>query len=281
VEGLRQGLRELGYVEGQNIVIEYRYAEDQPERLPALVAELVRLQVDVICALGSPATRAAQQGTTSIPIVSTSPDPVGSGFVASLARPGGNITGLSMSVGAEGVAGKWLELLKEAVPKSSRVAVLMQDNPTQPAVFKAMQQVAPALGLTVHAFPVQHPDELDAAFAAMTRAGVEALVVIPGGLTVSHRTRVVELATRHRFPSIYEQRYFVTAGGLMSYGVSISDIWRRAASYVDRILKGTKPGDLPIEQPMRFELVLNRKTAQTLGVTFPPTLLVLADEVLE
>jgi len=281
VEPFRQGLRELGYVEGQNIAIEYRYADRKLDRLPDLAAELVRLPVDVIVAGGSNAARAAQQATRTIPIVLVGGvDPVGLGHVASLARPEGNITGPS-AISAE-LGGKRLELLKEAVPTASRVAILF--NPGSLSSVHQWKEIAGAarsLGVQLHALEVRHADELERAFATATREGAGALIVLRDFLMTTHRTRILHLAAKSRLPVMSEERASVDAGGLMSYGPSLADIARRAAGYVDKLLKGAKPADLPIEQPMKFELVLNLKTAQAFGITFPPTLLVLADEVIQ
>src|SRR5712692_11280599 len=279
LEAFRHGLRDLGYVEGRNITLEYRFAEGQADRLPALVAELVRLPVDVLVVDGTTAIRPAQHATTTIPIVmAVSGDPVGEGLVASLARPGGNITGLSSR--APEVSGKRLELLKEAVPTLSRVAALWyRDAPAGPYV-KETQAAAQALGLQLQALEVGSPDALDQAFAAMTREHADALVVLPSAQIGSHQRVVAELAMTHQLPTMFGQRGDAEVGGLMSYGPNYAEFYRRAATYVDKILKGTKPGALPVEQPMKFELVINLKTAQALGIAIPPTLLFLADEVI-
>jgi putative ABC transport system substrate-binding protein len=283
VEAFRQGLRELGYVEGQNLVIESCYAEGRAERLPDLAAELVRLPVDVIVAAALEPIRAAQHATRTIPIVmSASPDPVGNGFVASLARPGGNITGLATL--AEALPGKRLEILKEMVPSSTRIAVLA--NPADPTYAPKMHNLtgaAQALGLHLHIVEVRHADELAIAFAALTQEGADALLVVEDGVVISSSLsgRIVDLAATSRLPAMYSGKFFVEAGGLMSYGASTPDIWRRAATYVDKILKGTKPADLPVEQPIKFEFVISLKTAKALGITFPPTLLMQADEVFQ
>jgi putative ABC transport system substrate-binding protein len=283
-EVFRQGLRELGYVEGQNLVMENRYAEGSEERLRDLAAELVRLKVDVIVAGGATAIRAAQHATRTIPIVmaGAGDDPVRQGFVASLAHPGGNITGLSF-LSAE-LPGKRLEILKETVPQSTRIAVLA--NPAYPAYESAMHNLAVAaraLDLQLHVVEVHRADELDTAFAAMTRAGVDAVIVVEDALLLSsQRGRVVaDLAAKSRLPVMYAWRDWVVAGCLMSYGPSQLDTYRRAATYVDKILKGAKPADLPVEQPIKFELVINLKTAQALGLTIPPSLLLQADEVIK
>ena len=280
-EAFRQGLRDLGYVEGQNLTIESRFAEGQLERLPELAAELVRLPVDILVTAGENAARVAQQATHTIPIVlAAGQDPVGLGLVASLARPGGNLTGLSL-MSAE-LEGKRLELLKEAVPTAARVGVLLN-----PASITAVQQwreterAAQTLGVQLHALEVRQADELERAFATATSVGAGALIVWRSFLSGTHRTRVLQLAAQRRLPVMSDLRAFVEDGGLMSYGPSLPDLFRRVATYVDKILKGAKPGDLPIERPTKFELVLNRKTAQALGITFPPTLLLLADEVIQ
>ena len=279
---LLQGLHDLGYVEGQNITFAYRYAEEKPERLPDLAAELVQLQVDVIVAGPPEAVQAAKQVTSTIPIVMLTggPDPVGSGLVASLARPGGNVTGVSLGFG-EGFAGKRVALLKEALPQVSRVAVLW--DPTRPmmsAVMHEAERAAQGVGLRLQRVVARQADEFDGAFAAMTREGPEALLVMPSAGFARARHRLVELAVTHRLPAIYEDRRYVEAGGLMSYGPNPDVVFHRASYYVDRILKGTKPADLPVEQPMKFELVINLKAAQALGLTIPPTLLFQADEVI-
>jgi putative tryptophan/tyrosine transport system substrate-binding protein len=281
IEAFRHGLRDLGYVEGRNITIEYRFAEGQYDRLPELVAELIRLHVDIMVTDGEEAILAAQHATTTIPIVmAVSSDPVGIGFVASLARPGGNITGLSFMLTE--VSGKRLELLQEAIPKLSHVAVLW--NPTNPNSilgFKETQTAAHALGLPLQPLEVRGPDEFDQAFAAMTREHADALVVLSNPLFFGHRRQLAELAVKHRLPAIFLFREYVEAGGLMAYGANLNAMYRRAAYYVDRILKGTKPADLPVEQPMKFELVINLKTAKALEIAVPPSLLLLADEVIQ
>jgi putative tryptophan/tyrosine transport system substrate-binding protein len=283
IETFRHGLHDLGYVEGQHIMLESRFADGQADRLPALAAELVRLPVDVLVTDGEAAIRAAQHATTTIPVVmAISGDPVGEGFVASLAHPGGNITGLSMMF--PDLSGKRLELLRGAIPTLSRVAVLWNAAVAATAstfAFKETQIVAHALGLQLQSLEVRGPDEFVQAFAAMTREHADALVVISNPFFFGHRMQLAELTVQHRLPAMFQAREWAEAGGLMAYGANIHDMYRRAASYVDRILKGTKPADLPVEQPTKFELVLNRKTAQALGITFPPTLLILADEVIQ
>jgi putative ABC transport system substrate-binding protein len=282
VEVFRQHLRDLGYVEGHNLVLELRYAEGRTERLPDLAAELVQLKVDVIMAEGAAAIRAAQQATRTIPIVmSATTDPVGQGFVASLAHPGGNITGLSF-LSAE-LPGKRLELLKETLPQSRRIAVLA--NPAYPAYTSALHNLTGAarvLGLHLHVVEVRRVDELDTAFAAMTQAGADAVIVLEDAvLLTSQRGRLVaDLAAQRRLPMMCSWRAMAVAGCFISYGPDQSAIIRRAAAYVDKILQGAKPADLPVEQATKFELVINLKTAKALGITIPPTLLFQADEVL-
>jgi putative tryptophan/tyrosine transport system substrate-binding protein len=281
-EAFRQGLRELGYVEGQNVVIADRYAEGSPERLRDLATELVRLPVDVIVAEGAAAIRAAQQATRTIPIVmAATGDPVGQGFVASLARPGGNITGLSF-LSAE-LPGKRLELLKEAVPQSTRSAVLISAAyPSYESVMRNLTEAARVLGLHLHVVEVRRADELDTAFAAMTRAGVDAVIGIEEALLLNTlRGQIVaDLAAKSRLPVMYSWREWVEAGCLMSYGPSRPAVLRRAATYVDKLLKGTKPAELPVEQATTFEFVINLKTAQALGLTIPPSLLLQATDVI-
>jgi len=277
-----QGLRDLGYVEGQNITIEHRSSEGKFERLPDLAAELVRLKVDVIVTPALHNALAAKQATRTIPIVmASSGDPVGSGLVASLARPGGNVTGLS-ALGFE-IVGKQLELLKEIVPRVSRVAVL--GNPTSQEVYPLwlgqVKVAARSLGVQLQILEARGPDDFEKAFAAMTRERAGALFVLGDGMFLLHRTRIAELAAKHRLPAMYPVRGFVDAGGLIVYGPSPRDNFRRAATYVDRILKGAKPADLPVEQPTKFELVINLKTATALGLTIPQSLLIRADQVIE
>jgi putative ABC transport system substrate-binding protein len=280
-EAFRQGLRALGYVEGQNIILEYRFAAGQPERFAALAAELVRLQVDLLVTDATPATQAAKDATSTIPIVmAVSAAPVEAGVVASLARPGGNVTGVSVM--APGLGGKRLELLKAVLPHVSRVAVLWSaGNLTYPPQWRELEAAAHALGLQLHPLEVPHPTELDSLFAAMTTAGAEALITLADAVLWNHRTRVVALTTQRRLPAMFPEREFADAGGFMAYGPSVPDSFRRAAVYVDRILKGAKPGDLPVEQPTHFDFVINLKTAQALGLTIPPTLLFQATEVIQ
>jgi putative tryptophan/tyrosine transport system substrate-binding protein len=281
VEPFLQGLRDLGYVEGQNLVIEQRYAEGQVERLPALAAELVALQVEVIVARGDAAVRAAQHATATIPIVmALAFEAVEAGFVANLARPEGNTTGVSF-LGAQ-LPQKQLELFKEALPQIARVAVLA--NPAVPGHALRLHHLTVAgraLGLSLHILELRRAEELDTAFAAMRRAGAEALFVLSDPLLLNDlRGRIADLAAQSRLPAMYGWKMYVEAGGLMSYGPRLPDLNRRAAYYVDRLLKGAKPADLPVEQPTKFELVVNLKTADALGLTIPPTLLFQADEVI-
>src|SRR5205809_6894310 len=281
IEALRQGLRELGYVEGKNIVIEWRYAEGKPERLPPLVAELVRLKVDVIVSASSVGTRSFKEATNTIPIVMTSDtDPVGNGFVASLARPGGNITGLS-TLGPE-ISGKQLELLKEIVPKLSRVAVL--GNSTVPGNAQALRETelaAGAFGVKLQYLDIQNPKEIETAFRAASKGRADAVLVLGSKVVTSHPKQFVEQAAKSQLPAIYWSPEFVEAGGLMTYSVSITDLFRRAATYVDKILKGAKPAELPVEQPTKFELIINLKAAKQIGLTIPPNVLLRADKVIK
>jgi putative ABC transport system substrate-binding protein len=277
----QQGLRELGYVEGQNIVIEYRWAEGNVDRLGTLAADLVQHHLDVIMAVGAAATRAAQQATSTLPIVMvTGTNAVAQGFVGSLARPGGNITGIA-GLGVE-VSGKRLELLKEVVPTLSRIAALYNAANTAGAPFlQATQAAAQALGVELHVLEVRTSDEFEGAFAAATRGRAEALIVMPDAFLADHLTRIVDLAQRHQLPGMYPDREYVEAGGLMVYNALIADRNHRAAAYVDKILKGAKPADLPVEQPTKFTLVINLKAAKAIGLTIPPTLLFQADEVIK
>jgi putative ABC transport system substrate-binding protein len=281
LEAFRQGLRALGYVEGQNLAIAYRFAERRDERLADLAAELVRLQVDVIVAGGSTAIRAAQHATQTIPIVMAgTPDPVAQGFVTSMARPGGNTTGLSLLT--EDLPGKRLEFLKEIVPQSRHVAVLANPaNAWYASFMHNLTGAAQALGLHLHSVELHSPDALDAAFTAMTRVGADALIVLAEPTLMDGlRGQIAERAATSRLPAMYDWRMYVEAGGLMSYGPSLPDIYWRAATYVDKILKGAKPADLPVEQPTKFELIINLKTAQALGLTIPSVVLFQANEVI-
>ncbi len=281
-KALDEGLRELGYVEGRNIVFERRFAWGKQERLPELAADLVRLNVDVIVTGGNPVIAAVKQATATIPVVmAVSRDPVGSGFIASLARPGGNITGLSYDPTPE-IQSKRLELLKEAVPRASRVALLWNPLPPGAETYRRMvEDAAGKIGVSVHAVEARGRDEFEGAFAAMARERAEAVVVFPDPVFFTARSQVVRLAMKHRLPAVFHAREFVEIGGLMSYGSSLAHQFRRAAVYVDKILKGAKPGDLPVEQAARFELVINLKTARALAITIPPSLRVRADYIIE
>jgi len=280
LEGLRQGLHELGYVEGQNFAIEFRYAEGVSKRFPNLAAELVRLKVDVIVTTAGPPTRAAKQATTTIPIVFTQvSDPVAEGLVASLARPGGNITGLSQ-IGAE-LAGKRLELLKETFPKISRIAVLRTGSSrSSVAQFEEMQIAAKAMDVQIQSLEVRSADDFKDAFGAATTGRAAALIALQSALVNTHRTRIVQLAAEHRLPTMFAESTHVETGGLMSYAPNFFDLHRRAAVYVAKILKGTKPADLPVEQPTKFEFIVNLRAAKQIGLTIPPNVLARADRVI-
>jgi putative ABC transport system substrate-binding protein len=280
-ESFRQGLQELGYIDGKTIAIVYRSAEGKPERLPALAAELVQLPVDLIFAQSGQVAEVVRDTTTTIPIVMVSgADPVAIGLVASLARPGGNITGLSL-MNAE-LAGKRLQLLKEASGRLGRVAVLWNArDAVMTNIFSEIQTAAPTLGMTVQPLAVQVAEDIDSAIAALTQERPDALFMITDVLTSRYVRQVLEFAVQHQLPTMFQSSGPVAEGGLMSYAPSFTESYRRAAYYVDRILKGAKPGDLPVEQPMKFELVVNLKTAKALGITIPPTLLMLADKVIE
>jgi len=284
LEAFFQGLRDLNYVEGRNLVIEYRYAEGKPERYPALAAEVVALKVDVIVSANTLGTLAARQATKTIPIVFIgAADPVQSGLVTSLARPGGNATGLS-ALSPE-LVGKCLELLTQAVPGVSRVAVLWQPGAqgerTDKDMLKGADVAARALGMRLQFVEARGPTEFDRAFSDMTKARADALTVLGSAMFNNERRRLVDLAAKNRLPAVYSGRASVDAGGLMSYGPDIADLWRRAATYVDKILKGAKPADLPVEQPTKFELIINLKTAKGLDITIPQSLLGRADEVIQ
>jgi putative ABC transport system substrate-binding protein len=279
-EAFRQGLQDLGYVEGKTIAMAFRSAEGKPERLPALAAELVQLPVDVIVAQGQ-AAQAAKDSTTTIPIVMvTGGDPVAIGLVASLARPGGNLTGLTL-MSAE-LAGKELELLKEAMGRLGRVAVLWNARDAfMTNIFSEIQTAAPVLGMTVHPLGVHEATDIDRAIATMTADRPDALFMITDVVTRPYTRKVLEFAAQHQLPTMFQTSEPMAEGGLLYYGPRIPDMYRRAAYYVDRILKGAKPADLPVEQPTQFELIINLKTAKALGLTVPPTLLILADEVIQ
>jgi len=276
-----RGLRELGYIEGRNVILETRYAEGRVERFPALAAELVELKVDVLVATSTPGALAAKRATSTIPIVMAAVgEPVEVKLVESLAHPGGNITGLSIS--APQLAAKRLDLLKQALPKLSRVTVLWNSaNQGMQARFQETQRGANLLGVSIHSIAIQSLDDFDPAFGAMMKNRPESLLVLADTVAVANRQRAIEFAARNRVPAIYEVRAFVDDGGLMSYGIDMSDHYRQAAVYVDKILKGAKPADLPIEQPTKFELIINLKTAKALGLTIPPSLLQRADQVIE
>jgi putative tryptophan/tyrosine transport system substrate-binding protein len=281
LDAFRQGMREHGYVDGRNIILEARWAEGQSERFPELIGELVRLKASVILAVSLPAAFAAKRGTTTLPIVFIASDPLGSGLVSSLARPGGNLTGLSLFLGEE-FSSKWLELLKEVLPKVSRVAVLV--NPANPAsigYLTVLRGAAQKLGVKLQPQEIREPGQLDSVFATMVAERADALIVVVDPLTVRHRGRIIELATANRLPAMYGFREFVDAGGLMAYGVNVPYLCRRAAVFVDKILKGAKPADLPVEQPTTFELVINLKTAKALGLTIPQSVLLRAGEVIQ
>jgi ABC-type uncharacterized transport system substrate-binding protein len=274
-------LRELGWIEGKNVVFEHRYADNRLETLPELTADLVRLKVDVIATAGTLAPLAAKRGTSTIPIVMLAAgDPLGSGLVASLARPGGNVTGMSLM--APDLGGKRLELLKEVLPQLARVAVLWNAaNPYSALVFKETQAAGRTLGIEVQSLEVRAPDDFDGAFEAARRQRPDALITVEDPLTVSHRKRIADFTVGQQLPSLHGVREFAAAGGLMSYGASLPDLFRRAAGYVDKILRGAKPADLPVQQPSKFELVINLETAKALGLDIPTTLLARADEVIE
>jgi putative ABC transport system substrate-binding protein len=282
-EAFRQGLRELGYVEGQNISVEYRWADWKPDRIPALAEELVRLKMDVIISTGGGTVTAlaVKKAVKTIPVVFlTGGDPVSAGLVASLHRPGGNLTGVSFLTSE--LNAKRLELLKQAVPGVSRVAVLVNPtNPTAGAVLKGLEGAARTLKVKLQVLEARDPQAIDGAFAAKKRERAGALLVSNDPMFFAQRERIVGLAAKSRLPGIFERREFAEAGGLLSYGTSVADTYRRLASYVDKILKGAKPGDLPVEQPTTFEFVINLKTAKALGLTIPPSILSRADRLIE
>jgi len=281
LETLRQRLRELGYVEGQNITFESRFGGGKPDQIQRFAVELVGLKVDIIVTSGTPASQAAKQATGTIPIVMTQlADPVGSGLVASLGRPGGNVTGLSTQDAELG--GKRLELLLQVVPRVSRLALLIEEtNPGTVLIAKGTQAAAASLGLHVQSLGVRDPGELDRAFAAMREARAGALIVESSSMLFTWRERLADLALKNRLPTMFAQRQYAEAGGLTAYSADFSDLFRRAATFVDKILKGAKPADLPVEQPTKWEFVVNLKTAKALGLTVPPSLLARADEVIQ
>jgi putative ABC transport system substrate-binding protein len=281
LQAFKQGLRELGYIEGRNIAIEYRYAEGKLDRLPALAAELVGLKVDVIVTGGPQATRPAKKATATIPIVMAfDSDPVGNGFVASLARPGGNVTGLS-ALSPE-ISGKQLELLKEIVPKLSRLAVLGNSaEPANPQSLREIERAAGVFGVQLQHLDVLGPKDIETAFRAATKGRADALLALASPILNDQRTQILDFALKSRLPAIYFRPEFVEDGGLMSYATSFTDLSRRAATYVDKILKGAKPADLPVEQPTKFELVINLKAAKQIGLAIPPNVLARADKVIK
>ena len=279
-DAFRQGLRQLGYVEGKNIVIEFRYAEGKFDRLADLAAEIVHLKVDVIVVASTPAIQAVKHATATIPIVMVGPgDPVGLGLIASLARPGGNLTGLSFL--STELTGKRLELLKEAFPKISRVAVLQTTASAQEQAVKESEVAAQTLRIQVQPVQVQSPDDFENAFLTITKGRAGALLILRSPLVRTHATRIMDFAKKRRLATMYDDGLFVEAGGLMSYGTNTLDFYSRAAVYVDKILKGAKPADLPVEQPMKFEFVINLKTAKQIGLTIPPNVLARADRVIK
>ena len=281
IEAFRQGLRDLGYVDGANIVIEWKSAENKVDRLPALAAELVRLKVDVIVTAGATVTRAAKEATTTIPIVmAQDPDPVGNTFIASLARPGGNITGLS-SLAAD-LSGKRLELLKEILLKLSRLAVFETSTNTGNArQMKETELAAESFGMKIQRVDVKGPNDIEIAFKSAMKGRADGVLVLTSAVTDAYQTEIAGFAVKSRLPVMYARAEAAEAGGLVSYGVSIADMYRRAATYVDKILKGTKPGDLPVEQPTKFEFVINLKAAKQIGLTIPPNVLARADKVIK
>jgi putative tryptophan/tyrosine transport system substrate-binding protein len=283
VEAFRKGLRDLGYVEGRNVVIEYRDAEGNYDRLPTLAAELVAARVDVIAATGTPHAMAAKQATATIPIVAVTADPVSSGLAATLARPGDNVTGLSLLV--PDLVAKCVELLSQAVPGVARIAALWHPGDygerTEANMIAGAEFAAQALGVRLRFYEVRGPQDFESTFARITATGSDALVVLGSNILIVARAPLVDLAAKNRLPTVYSYREFVDAGGLMSYGANFADLLRRAATYVDKLLKGAKASDLPIEQPTKLDLVINLKSAKALNLTIPPTLLARADEVIE
>jgi putative ABC transport system substrate-binding protein len=283
VAAFRQGLRELGYVEGKNVILESRFAEGRSERFPELVAEMIRLKVDVLV-VGSPSgALAAKRANTTVPIVGVGLiDPVATGIVTSLARPGGNITGVTSGVGGSGFAGKWVELLKEVVPSLSRVALLGNSaNPASALLVAEAQVAARTLNVKLDVLEAGNATSLDRAFAIIAVSRAQGIIVTNDPFFFDNRTKLVQFAASKRLPAVYFFRLFAEAGGLMAYGASLEDSYRKAATYVDKILKGAKPADLPIEQPTRFELVINSNTAKALGLTIPQTLLLRADRIID
>ena len=280
-DAFRQGLRELGYVEGKSIILEWRYAEGKPDRLPALATELVRLNVDIIVSSGATPTRATKEATNTIPIVMAQDnDPVGNGFVASLARPGGNITGLSTL--APEISGKRLELLREIVPRISRVAILgTSTNPGNAQALRETERAAQAFGVKLQNLDVLDPKDIETAFRAATKGHADAVLLLQSVVFNSQRKQIADLAIKSRLPAAYYAPEWVEDGGLMSYGVSFTDLYRRAATFVDKILKGRTPAELPVEQPIKFDFIVNLKAAKQIGLTIPPNVLVRADKVIK
>jgi putative ABC transport system substrate-binding protein len=279
LEEFKQGLRERGYSEGKNIILEYRYAEGQYDRLPDLAKEFVREKVDVIVTTSSVSAQAARKATRTIPIVMTSGSPVEQGLAESLAKPGGNVTGLSVLV--SDLSGKRVELLKDGFPKITRVATLWSPRSSEAVLgLKETEEAAHALAIPLHLVKVQTREDIEKAFAALPKANVNALLVVLSPQVTLHSKRIVDLALKYRLPGMYPTRQFAEEGGLMAYGPLIGDLYRRAATYVDKILKGVKPEDLPVEQPTKFEFIINLKTAKQIGVTIPPNVLVRADKVI-
>jgi putative tryptophan/tyrosine transport system substrate-binding protein len=279
-DGMRQGLRDLGYVEGRDFTLEERYADSQPERLAEIVVELVRLKVDLILSPGNQVTRAVMEGTSTIPIIATTPDLLASGFVASLARPGGNITGMSLTAGGT-LSEKWLEILKETFPTVVGVAVLANTTSASIAYLDRIRAAAATLGLVVRYFTAQDRDDLDRALLEIAEMAPDGLVVESDAGLISERGKILAFAAERRLPTVYGNLDYIPDGGLMAYFTDIFDTWRRLARYVDRVLKGAKPADLPVEQPTKFELIVNLKTAKSLGLVIPETILVRADKVIE
>jgi putative ABC transport system substrate-binding protein len=281
LEAFREGLRELGYVEGQSIAIESRWAEDTHDRVPALAADLVRSKVDIIVTTSGAATQAVQQASRTIPIVmATTNDAVGSGLIASLSRPGGNVTG--QTIVAADLAAKQVQLLKEVAPKVSRVALLTNpNNPASASFSREAHAAARALGVRLQTWEARNPQEIDSAFAAMAKERAGALLILPDGIFVSQRRQIAELAVRRRLPSVYGMGEYAEAGGLMTYSASFLDMHRRAAAFMDKILKGAKPADLPVAQPTKFELVINVRTAKAIGLAIPPSLVQRADQIID
>jgi putative ABC transport system substrate-binding protein len=286
LEAFRQRLRDLGYVEGKNLVIESRVAESSFERLPALAAELVSLKLDVIAAIGNAAIGALTRATQTIPIVMIlAIDPVGTGLVSSLAHPGGNVTGLSTF--GEGLSAKWLELLTQTVPGITRVGVLGAQNSAaqitilQATFLREIKTAGQRAGIAVLGLEARGRDDIERTFAALTKARAQGLIVLPNPVTLMHPTQIIELAAKNRLPAMYPWREFTESGGLMTYSTNRAEMYQRAATFVDKILRGAKPADLPVEQPTKFELVINLKTAKALGITIPPSVLLRADQVIE